>query len=217
MKVLRDLLIERKLFDGIRVKALKAEDWEEYAEKEIYLLEKNVLKRLRKKRSAKKYRKNGVNKTDLKEIIELADIVSLELFDGPSNSQIAADHPEWCNNCGRCCTESSPIFIHRDEMNPILTLNPDLDQEITRNNFYPDHYMFKQDKPCKFHDATLKRCKIYDSRPQVCRNYPLMMIGTGGKGHNIINLRYNCNYAISIVLEKSTLLFDEAIKRLEKK
>jgi hypothetical protein len=35
---------------------------------------------MRKKRSAKKYHKKGVNKSDLKEIIELADIISLKIF-----------------------------------------------------------------------------------------------------------------------------------------
>jgi uncharacterized protein len=211
--VLRDLLIERRLFRTIRQKALKAEDWDVNAEKEVELLEKLVLKRLRKKRSAKKYRKKGVNKSDLVGIIELADIISLEIFEGPSNSQIAIEHPEWCNNCGRCCKESSPIFIHKDEIRPLLTINPNLKSEIIYNKYYPEHFMFKEDKPCKFYDSKLMKCKIYDSRPQVCRNYPLMMIGKD-HGHNIINLRYDCNFALLMVLEKSILLFDEAVKRL---
>jgi uncharacterized protein len=216
MYVLRDLLIERRLFETIREKALEAEDWEASTKKEVDLLEKLVLKRLRKKRSAKKYRKKGIKKSDLKEIIELADIISLKLFEGPTNSQIAMEHPEWCNNCGRCCTESSPIFIHKDELRPLLTINSNLKHEIIQNKYYPEHFMFKEDKPCKFHDSKSKKCIIYDIRPQVCRNYPLMMVGKD-RGHNIINLRHNCNYVQLIVLEKSTLLFDEAIKRLDKK
>lgn len=215
MNVLLDLLIERQLFESVRQKALEAEDWDGSAKKEVDLLEKLVLKRLRKKRSAKKYRKKGVTKSDLKEIVELADIISLELLEGPSNSQIAMEHPEWCNNCGRCCTESSPIFIHKDELRPLITINPNLKHEIIHNKYYLKHFMFKEDKPCKFHDFELKKCKIYNSRPQVCRNYPLMMVGKD-QGHNIINLRYNCNYALLMVLEKATLLFDEAVKRLEK-
>ena len=216
MYVLRDLLIERRLFETIREKALEVEDWEASTKKEVDLLEKLVLKRLRKKRSAKKYRKKGFNKSDLKEIIELADIISLKLFEGPTNSQIAMEHPEWCNNCGKCCTESSPIFIHKDELRPLLTINSNLKQEIIHNKYYPEHYMFKEDKPCKFYDSKSKKCDIYDIRPQVCRNYPLMMVGKD-HGHNIINLRYNCNFALLMVLEKSILLFDEAIKRLKEK
>lgn len=49
MYVLRDLLIERRLFETIRQKALEVEDWEGSAGKEVDLLEKLVLKRLRKK------------------------------------------------------------------------------------------------------------------------------------------------------------------------
>ena len=205
-------MIERQLFENIKKEALKLED--EREKQKICQFEKIVLKRLRKKRSVKKYKKIGVTRSDLKEIVALADIINLELFQGPSNSQIAMAHPEWCNNCGNCCTKSSPIFIHKDELNPLITLNPDLKQEIIRNENYPEHFRFKEDRPCKFYDFEAKKCKIYDFRPQVCRNYPLMMVGTEGKATNIINLRDNCNYAIRLVLEKSMILFDEAIKRL---
>jgi uncharacterized protein len=99
------------------------------------------------------------------------------------------EHPEWCNNCGTYCTKSSPIFIHKDELNPLITLNPDLKQEISPNEIYPEHFRFKEDKPCKFYDSEAKKCKIYEFRPQVCRNYPLMLVGEEIKAHNIINLR----------------------------
>jgi uncharacterized protein len=212
-RMLRDLLIERGLFEKIRLKALDME--EKVAVEEMDRFEKTVLKRLRKKRSVKKYKKMGVTRSDLMEIIELADITSLELFRGPSNSELAFEHKEWCNHCGRCCTESSPIFIHKDELTPILTFNPDLKDEIICNEYYPEHFRFKEDKPCKFHDSLANRCKIYDSRPQVCRYYPLMLVGTEENPHKTINLRHNCNYAISLVLEKSKILFDEAINRLD--
>ena len=213
--MLRDLLIKRELFENIRKEALKAEDNPEDNRVEMDLFDKAVLKKLRKKRSLKKYKKKGIVRTDLKEIIEMADITSLELLGGPSNSQMAEEHPEWCNHCGACCTESSPIFIHKDELKPLIMFTPDLESEIIQNKLYPDHFQFKEDRPCKFYNFDAKRCKIYDGRPQVCRNYPLMMIGTEGKARNIINLRYNCNYAVRLVLEKSMMLFDEALRRLE--
>ena len=213
--MLRDLLIERVLFENIQKKALKLDGKESEKEK-IDQFDKTVLKKLRKKRSVKKYKKKGVTRSDLKEIIALADIINLEPFQGPSNSQIAMEHPEWCNNCGNCCTKSSPIFIHKDEVNPLITLNTDLKKEICRNEIYPEHFRFKEDKPCKFYDFEAKKCKIYEFRPLVCRNYPLMLVGEEGKAHNIINLRYNCNYAIRLVLEKSVILFDMAINKLQK-
>ncbi|MGA2676960.1 MAG: YkgJ family cysteine cluster protein [Methanobacterium sp.] len=215
--MLRNLLIDKDLFENIQKKILEAEDWNDNAKLETNILERNVLKLLRKKRSLKKYKKIGVNRNDLKELIELAEITNLELFQGPSNSELASLHPEWCNHCGICCSESSPIFIHKDELNLLIMFNPRLDTEIIANEYYPEHFRFKEDKPCKFHNDETKRCKIYDSRPQVCRHYPLMMIGNEDRARNIINLRYNCNYATRLILEKSIILFDEAVKRLDKK
>ena len=215
--MLRNLLIDQDLFENIQSKILEAEDWNDTAKLETSILERNVLKLLRKKKSLKKYKKMGVTRTDLKELIELAEITNLKLFQGPSNSELASIHPEWCNHCGRCCSESSPIFIHKDELNLLIMFNPKLETEIIVNEYYPEHFRFKEDKPCKFHDIESKRCRIYDSRPQVCRHYPLMMIGDEDRARNIINLRYNCNYATRLILEKSIILFDEAIKRLDKK
>ncbi|MDI9436873.1 MAG: YkgJ family cysteine cluster protein [Euryarchaeota archaeon] len=210
---LRDLLIDRELFESIRTAALQEEGWDVEKQDEVKRFERNVLQRMRKKRPVKKYKKLGVKKSDLVEIIQLADISSLELFQGPSNLELAKRHSEWCNHCGKCCTQSSPIFIHRDEVKAITTLNPPLKDEIIPNQQYPEHYQFRLDQPCKFHDAQEKRCRIYDTRPQVCQNYPLMLIGSEGREHHIINLRPDCHYAIRLVLEKSMILFDEAVKR----
>lgn len=210
--MLRDLLIERELFQEFRDKALKDED----ARLKIEAREKLVLKKLRKKRSLKKLKKIGIRKVDLKEIVELSDIVGLELFGGPSDYQLVEEHPQWCIHCGTCCKESSPIFIHRDELNPILLFNSSLEDEIIQNKEYPEHYMFKEDLPCKFHNPELNRCKIYDIRPQVCRTYPLVLIGED-KPSYIIDLRHKCEYSNRIVLEKAMILFDEAIRRLEGK
>src|SRR5512138_3568050 len=110
--MLRDMLIDEELFKNLRKKALKSEK-EENSPKEVELLEKAVFRKLKKKRSVKKYKKLGVTKEDLKEIIELADILSLDALGGPSNYEIAKEHQEWCTICGRCCRESESIFIHK--------------------------------------------------------------------------------------------------------
>lgn len=209
--MLRDLLIERELFEKVREKAL--EDKNIRLKRET--LERRVLKKLRKKRSIKKYKKKGVTKSDLKEIVEFADIVSLELFGGPSDFEIVNEHMEWCSHCGTCCTESSPIFIHRDELNLLLRFNPGVENEIIRNEDYPEHFKFKKDLPCKFHNSKIKRCKIYNTRPQVCRSYPLVLIGNEDKPRYIVDLHHKCDYTIRLVLEKAMILFDEAIMRLE--
>jgi Fe-S-cluster containining protein len=212
--MLRDLLIDRELFQKIRKKALETDE-EENSSEEIELLEKAVFRRLKKKRSVKKYKKIGVTKGDLKEIIELAEIISLNVLGGPSNLEIAKDHQEWCTICGRCCRESESIFIHKDEINVLLTFNPDLKEGIIPNKLYPGHYELKDIRPCKYLDPETNKCGIYNSRPQVCRSYPLVLIDSGGKARNIINLRHSCNYSVQLILEKSIILFDEAIRRLE--
>lgn len=213
---LRDHLIDGELFESIRSAALQEKEWDEDKQEEIRRFEKKVLQWMRKKRPVKKYKKLAVKKSDLKDIIELADISSLELFQGPSNFELAQMHSEWCNHCGKCCTQSSPIFIHRDEIKAITTLTPSLKNEIISNQFYPEHFQFREDQPCKFHDSQKKRCSIYDTRPQVCQNYPLMLIGSEGQEHHIINLRHDCNYATRLVLEKAMILFDEAVRRKSK-
>jgi uncharacterized protein len=212
--MLRDLLIRKDFFEEIRKKALESDE-EENSLDEIDLFEKAVFKRLKKKRSVKKYKKLGVTKGDLKEIIELADIVGLDVLGGPSNLDIAKEHQEWCTICGRCCRESESIFIHKDELNVLFTFNPDLKEGIIPNKQYPGHYELKDIGPCKYIDPETNRCGIYDSRPQVCRSYPLVLVESGGKTKNIINLRHSCNYSVQLVLEKSIILFDEALKRLE--
>lgn len=210
--MLRDLLIDRDVFKEIRRKAIESDD---NSTEEIELLEKVVFKRLKKKRSVKKYKKLGVRKEDLKEIIELADIIGLDALDGPSNYELAHDHQEWCTICGRCCRESESIFIHKDEVNVLLTLNPELKDGVIPNEQYPGHFELKDIQPCKFMDPETNKCAIYASRPQVCRSYPLVLVDSGGKTHHIVNLRHLCNYSVMLVLEKSIMLFDEALRRLE--
>jgi len=214
--MLRDLLIDKELFEEMRKRAVES-GGEENSLEEIELLENAVFKRLKKKRSVKKYKKLGVTKADLKEIIELADIIGLDALDGPSNLDLAKDHQEWCTICGRCCRESESIFIHKDELNVLLTFNPGLEEGIIPNKQYPGHYELKDIRPCKYIDPETNKCGIYDSRPQVCRSYPLVLIDSGGKTRNIINLRSSCNYSVMLVLEKSIILFDEALRRLEMK
>ncbi|MGZ7160123.1 MAG: YkgJ family cysteine cluster protein [Methanobacterium sp.] len=214
--MLRNVLIDDDLFKNLRKKALEAEKGEN-SPQEIELLEKAVFKRLKKKRSVKKYKKLGVTKKDLKEIIELAEILSLDALGGPSNYQIKEEHQEWCTICGRCCRESESIFIHKDELNLLLTFNPKLEKGIICNKLFPEHFELKNIQPCKYIDPETNKCGIYDSRPQVCRSYPLVLIESNGKARNIINLRHNCNYSVNLILEKSIILFDDAIKKHEEK
>ncbi|MGB9979245.1 YkgJ family cysteine cluster protein [Methanobacterium sp.] len=212
--MLRDILIDRDLFEKIQEKILDEEIDNEDIKLKKEMLEKAVFKKLRKKRSIKKYKRNGIKKEDLKEIIEFAGMVSLEIFGGPSDFEIEEEHPQWCSHCGTCCMESSPIFIHRDELSLLLRFNPNLKHEIISNDQYPEHFRFKEDIPCKFHNIEAKRCKIYDSRPHVCRSYPLVLMGNDDRPYYVLDLYHKCDYAINLILEKSIILFDEAVNHI---
>ncbi len=52
--MLRNLLIDKDLFENIQRKILEDEDWNDTAKLETSILERNVLKLLRKKRIIKK-------------------------------------------------------------------------------------------------------------------------------------------------------------------
>ncbi len=210
--MLRDILIDRGLFEKIQEKVLEEEIDGKSVVLQKKMLEKRALKKLRKKRSIKKY--SGIKKEDLKEIIEFAGMISLEIFGGMSDFEIASGHSEWCSHCGTCCMESSPIFIHKDELGLLLHFNPDLKQEIVINDEYPEHFKFKEDILCKFRDIGAKRCKIYDSRPRVCRSYPLILMGDNSRPYYVLDLYHKCDYALNLLLKKSIILFDEAVNHI---
>ncbi|WP_240950918.1 hypothetical protein [Methanobacterium subterraneum] len=64
--MLRDLLINKELFETLREKFLESDDGGMNTNEEIELLEKAVFNRLKKKRSVKRYKKLGVSKGTLR-------------------------------------------------------------------------------------------------------------------------------------------------------
>ena len=82
-----------------------------------------------------------------------------------------------CIGCGKCCN-CSPIIVTPKDIKVMafaLNLSPkDFKEKYT--TVYPGHpgfSRFKQAAPCAFLDEN-NRCKIYNARPDVCRDYPLM-------------------------------------------
>lgn len=100
-----------------------------------------------------------------------------------------------CVGCGNCCY-CKPIVIMPQDIKRAacaLGMSPrDFKKEYTMP--YPgDARMstFKVASPCIFLDEH-KKCKIYEARPDVCRNYPLM------KGSRIPR---ECNTLIHLLRE----------------
>ncbi len=89
-----------------------------------------------------------------------------------------------CELCARCCTKefNDHVFLLDADLAVIRQINPD---SITsapyyefcdqNGRFYVSGYALKTkpDGSCVFLDN--KRCKIYESRPSICRVYPYML------------------------------------------
>jgi uncharacterized protein len=89
-----------------------------------------------------------------------------------------------CELCARCCTKefNDHVFLLDADLAVIRQINPDsvtpapyyefCDQ---KGRFYVSGYALKTklDGSCFFLEN--KRCKIYDSRPSICRVYPYML------------------------------------------
>lgn len=82
-----------------------------------------------------------------------------------------------CIGCGKCC-HCSPIAINGKDIRVMACAMhmsvKDFKKEYTKR--YPGQPTlshFKKESPCVFLDEN-NRCKIYDARPDMCRQYPLL-------------------------------------------
>jgi uncharacterized protein len=77
-----------------------------------------------------------------------------------------------CLTCANCCKTTSPIFYQTDieRVAKSLRLKPGefIDQYLRIDE--DKDYVLKS-SPCPFLDAN-NYCKVYDSRPKACREYP---------------------------------------------
>lgn len=75
-----------------------------------------------------------------------------------------------CNNCGWCCQFNG---IHR---NVVQAGTGDIDFLKLRGGRLLDTgevlYIAYEYAPCKEHDISCSKCKIYDNRPTTCQEFP---------------------------------------------
>jgi len=81
-----------------------------------------------------------------------------------------------CIGCGRCC-HCSPIVINPKDIRVMayalhMTVKEFKKQYTEVYPGKPGISHFKQENPCAFLDENNK-CKIYNARPDICRDYPL--------------------------------------------
>jgi Fe-S-cluster containining protein len=80
-----------------------------------------------------------------------------------------------CENCGECCLETEMILSQQD-LDLIVKEYPNY---ISKKNFAyinedGNFQMKNVNGHCIFLDLPTKKCKIFGSRPQGCRFYPLV-------------------------------------------
>lgn len=126
--------------------------------------------------------KNNNIETRLAEARE--ELAGVKSFSDPEFVGIIQDLGFRCELCARCCTKefNDHVFLLDADLAVIRQMDPDsiipapyyefCDQ---KGRFYVSGYALKTkpDGSCIFLEN--KRCKIYDSRPSICRVYPYML------------------------------------------
>lgn len=86
--------------------------------------------------------------------------------------------PESCDGCGLCCEKiGSPVlaYVSRPDIAGLHAFRPaDLPQELVRDvdaHFTGLHRGQEPQECCLWFDPTQRRCRNYEWRPQVCRDY----------------------------------------------
>ena len=94
-----------------------------------------------------------------------------------AQARIKAQEQFKCEECGHCCTQCAPITISEGDLKRMAAyFGKSLKTAFKRYcTLSTDRTMiiFKHDKPCKFYDS-VKGCKIYEARPDVCRMHPFL-------------------------------------------
>ena len=157
---------------------------------EIFIFERMVSKRV-KKILKKSNMLDDVERKDIKEIIHFSSIAFTE------GSLVAALRLDYCNRCGWCCENCSPIYITKKEYEEFENSNKVITAEIEP---FEEGFKFVDDRPCEHFIRKTKKCDIYNERPAVCRAFPILI-----KNENEYQFRPNqyCKYAVEFVVQKA--------------
>ena len=172
------------------------EEYEELTENkpelgsEIFIFERMVLKRV-KKILKKSGLLKDLEKRDIKEIIHFSSIAFTE------GSLVAALRLDYCNRCGWCCENCSPIYITKKEYEAYENSDKVINAEIKP---YKDGYIFSEDRPCEHFIRKTKKCDIYHERPAVCKAFPILI---KNENEYLFTPNHFCKYAIEFVVQKT--------------
>ena len=157
---------------------------------EIFIFERMVLKRV-KKILKKSGLLKDLEKRDIKEIIHFSSIAFTE------GSLVAALRLDYCNRCGWCCENCSPIYITKKEYEAYQNSDKVITADIKP---YKDGYMFSEDHPCEHFIRKTKKCDIYNERPAVCKAFPILI---KNENEYLFTPNHFCKYSVEFVVQKS--------------
>ena len=157
---------------------------------EIFIFERMVSKRV-KKILKKSGLLKDVEKRDIKEIIHFSSIAFTE------GSLVAALRLDYCNRCGWCCENCSPIYITKKEYEAYQNSDKVITTEIKQ---YKDGYMFSEDRPCEHFIRKTKKCDIYNERPAVCKAFPILI---KNESEYLFTPNHFCKYSVEFVVQKA--------------
>ncbi len=157
---------------------------------EIFIFERMVLKRVKKILKQSGLLKD-VEKKDIKEIIHFSSIAFTE------GSLVAALRLDYCNRCGWCCENCSPIYITKKEYEAYQNSDKVITAEIKP---YKDGYIFSEDRPCEHFIRKTKKCDIYHERPAVCKAFPILI---KNENEYLFTPNHFCKYSVEFVVQKA--------------
>ncbi len=98
-------------------------------------------------------------------------------------SQIAAQALFQCQDCGECCRGEGYALIDEDDLQAIargLGISPSKARHRFTDPDPQDNFACRilksvgRDDSCCFLDGSGERCRIYQSRPRICRTFPML-------------------------------------------
>lgn len=200
--MLLEALHDREYIDSVFTQYEELTERQPELTAQLFIFEKIVTKRV-KKLLKKSNIVDQVEKKDIKEIIHFSSISFTE------GALVAAMNMDYCNRCGWCCQNCSPIYITKTEYENYQNSDNIMTGDIQE---YMDGYRFTEDKPCEHFIRKTKKCDIYHERPGVCKAFPILIKNENEYG--FIPNQY-CRYSIEFVVQKAITVISTCLKLKE--
>lgn len=123
---------------------------------------------------------------------------------------VAIQKPEsFCGKCGECCRTSDPIRLHDDD---VVRFGEMFGEHFNTYVVFREGIPYlRHTKPCVF--LRENKCSIYQNRPLICRQFPIVSDDTGKP---VLGILPHCTFTRNILKMKALmLLVTDEIKHTE--